>query len=150
MLSRFEFISSLPVKVRPFFALLLVKWILHYQWVLQNVSKLQIYNYQQVWRLTNGKGETALQTRPPIPCPHCQSGNVVKNGHYKNGTQRYKCKNPECPRTAFPVSYGTLDEVFGSEESDRRIQFPQKRFENNEPKEWLWANHWNIGYAAIK
>jgi len=53
MLSRFEFISSLPVKVRPFFALLLVKWILHYQWVLPNVSKLQIYNYQQVWRLTN-------------------------------------------------------------------------------------------------
>ncbi|MFV0566936.1 MAG: IS1 family transposase, partial [Flavobacteriaceae bacterium] len=26
-----------------------------------------------------------------ISCPHCQSNNLVKNGHSPNGTQRWRC-----------------------------------------------------------
>lgn len=41
----------------------------------------------------------------PIVCPHCNSDNVSKNGHYANGKQRYICKNPECSHKAFTDSY---------------------------------------------
>lgn len=26
-----------------------------------------------------------------IFCPHCQSGDLIKNGHSENGTQRFRC-----------------------------------------------------------
>ena len=41
----------------------------------------------------------------PIRCPYCNSDNIIKNGHYKNGKQRYMCKNVECSCRAFPESY---------------------------------------------
>jgi transposase-like protein len=41
----------------------------------------------------------------PLVCPHCGSANVVNNGHYANGKQRYKCNNPKCPCAAFADSY---------------------------------------------
>jgi transposase-like protein len=41
----------------------------------------------------------------PLVCPHCGSADVVRNGHYANGKQRYKCKNPECNCAAFAGSY---------------------------------------------
>jgi len=41
----------------------------------------------------------------PLKCPHCESEDVVKNGHYANGKQRYKCKNPDCHCKAFMSTY---------------------------------------------
>lgn len=41
----------------------------------------------------------------PLLCPHCGSDNVVKNGHFPNGKQRYVCKNPDCPCSAFISEY---------------------------------------------
>jgi transposase-like protein len=41
----------------------------------------------------------------PIRCPHCGSENVVKNGHYANGKQRYMCRNAECPHSVFVNNY---------------------------------------------
>ena len=41
----------------------------------------------------------------PITCPQCNSDNIIKNGHYNNGKQRYMCKNSECTRKAFVDSY---------------------------------------------
>jgi transposase-like protein len=38
-------------------------------------------------------------------CPECQSCNVVKDGKQPNGTQRYRCQNPPCPRTIFQLAY---------------------------------------------
>lgn len=37
-----------------------------------------------------------------VICPHCQSANVVKNGHKKDGTQNFLCK--DC-RRQFQFSY---------------------------------------------
>ena len=41
----------------------------------------------------------------PVICPHCDSDNVVKNGHDHNGNQRYLCKNSECTHKAFITNY---------------------------------------------
>jgi transposase-like protein len=41
----------------------------------------------------------------PILCPDCGSDDVVKNGHFASGKQRYKCNNSECPRKAFVTEY---------------------------------------------
>ena len=41
----------------------------------------------------------------PIVCPHCGSDDIVKNGHYANGKQRYMCQNSECPCKAFVSEY---------------------------------------------
>ena len=41
----------------------------------------------------------------PILCPHCQSPDVVKNGHNKKGKQRYMCKNAECKHQSFIRDY---------------------------------------------
>ena len=38
-------------------------------------------------------------------CPHCHSTQIRKNGHYKNGTQRYLCK--DCHAT-FTSTHGTI------------------------------------------
>jgi transposase-like protein len=50
----------------------------------------------------------------PIGCPKCNSTNVVKNGKSDEGKQRYRCRNPECPRRSFIRDYtyrGYLPEV---------------------------------------
>src|SRR2546428_771237 len=40
-----------------------------------------------------------------VSCPDCQSRNVIKAGKRPNGTQRYRCQNPTCPRTIFQLAY---------------------------------------------
>ena len=37
-----------------------------------------------------------------ILCPSCNQGDIVKNGHSENGTQRYRCKS--CKKS-FQLSY---------------------------------------------
>ena len=41
-----------------------------------------------------------------VSCPDCQSYNVIKAGTQPNGTQRYRCQHPSCPRTIFQLAYG--------------------------------------------
>jgi len=33
----------------------------------------------------------------PVKCPFCLTTDVVKNGHYPNGNQRYNCKTLNAP-----------------------------------------------------
>jgi insertion element IS1 protein InsB len=40
-----------------------------------------------------------------VSCPDCQSCNVIKAGTQPNGTQRYRCQHPSCPRTIFQLAY---------------------------------------------
>ena len=40
-----------------------------------------------------------------VQCPDCQSVAVVQYGKQANGTQRYRCDNPDCPRTIFLLQY---------------------------------------------
>jgi transposase-like protein len=40
-----------------------------------------------------------------VQCPHCHSIDVVQYGQQANGTQRYRCNNPDCPRTIFLLQY---------------------------------------------
>jgi transposase-like protein len=50
----------------------------------------------------------------PVPCPQCQSTAVVKYGKQPNGTQRYRCQNPDCAWRIFLLAYrdkGRLPEV---------------------------------------
>jgi insertion element IS1 protein InsB len=50
----------------------------------------------------------------PVQCPQCQSVAVVKYGTQPNGTQRYRCQNPDCARHIFLLAYqdrGRLPEV---------------------------------------
>jgi transposase-like protein len=50
----------------------------------------------------------------PVQCPQCQSPTVVKYGKQPNGTQRYRCQNPDCARHIFLLAYqdkGRLPEV---------------------------------------
>jgi transposase-like protein len=50
----------------------------------------------------------------PVQCPQCQSTAVVKYGKQPNGTQRYRCQNPDCARHIFLLAYqdkGRLPEV---------------------------------------
>jgi hypothetical protein len=32
----------------------------------------------------------------PVPCPYCQSEQVIKRGKTDTGKQRYRCQNPGC------------------------------------------------------
>jgi insertion element IS1 protein InsB len=41
----------------------------------------------------------------PVPCPHCQSTEVMKAGKQANGTQRYRCQNRQCARRIFLLQY---------------------------------------------
>jgi transposase-like protein len=41
----------------------------------------------------------------PVQCPQCQGIHVVKYGKQANGTQRYRCNNPDCPRRIFLLQY---------------------------------------------
>ena len=34
-------------------------------------------------------------------CPYCDSTDIIKNGKYPNGKQRYVCNNEDCPHTTF-------------------------------------------------
>src|SRR5438445_11603819 len=40
-----------------------------------------------------------------VQCPDCQSADVVQYGKQANGTPRYRCDNPACPRTIFLLQY---------------------------------------------
>jgi transposase-like protein len=39
--------------------------------------------------------------RIPVPCPYCQSEQVVKGGKADTGKQRYRCQNPACAHRSF-------------------------------------------------
>ena len=41
----------------------------------------------------------------PVPCPHCQSIEVIKAGKQANGVQRYQCQNGQCERRIFLLHY---------------------------------------------
>jgi transposase-like protein len=50
----------------------------------------------------------------PVQCPQCQSIAVVQYGKQPNGTQRYRCQNPDCTPHIFLLTYqdrGRLPEV---------------------------------------
>lgn len=34
-------------------------------------------------------------------CPHCQSAEVINNGKFSTGQQRFRCLNSECPYQTF-------------------------------------------------
>ena len=40
-----------------------------------------------------------------VQCPDCHSTDVVQYGTQANGTQRYRCDNPDCPRVIFLLQY---------------------------------------------
>jgi insertion element IS1 protein InsB len=40
-----------------------------------------------------------------VQCPDCHSADVVQYGKQANGTQRYRCDNPDCPRVIFLLQY---------------------------------------------
>ena len=44
----------------------------------------------------------AIETKysDEMSCPYCKSNSIKKDGHYKNGLQRYKCK--DCNHTFSP------------------------------------------------
>ena len=41
----------------------------------------------------------------PVQCPQCQGIYVVKYGKQANGTQRYRCNDPDCSRRIFLLQY---------------------------------------------
>ena len=41
----------------------------------------------------------------PVPCPYCQSTEVIKAGKPTNGAQRYQCQNDRCERRIFLLRY---------------------------------------------
>ena len=50
----------------------------------------------------------------PVPCPYCQSTEVIKAGKQANGTQRYRCHNEHCVRRIFLLQYqdsGRIPEI---------------------------------------
>jgi insertion element IS1 protein InsB len=40
-----------------------------------------------------------------VHCPHCQAVDVVRYGKQRNGEQRYRCNNVDCPRHIFLLQY---------------------------------------------
>jgi transposase-like protein len=40
-----------------------------------------------------------------VECPECEGSDVVKYGKQANGTQRYRCDNPDCARRTFILNY---------------------------------------------
>jgi InsA N-terminal domain len=40
-----------------------------------------------------------------VQCPDCPSADVVQYGKQANGTQRYRCDNPDGPRIFFLFQY---------------------------------------------
>ena len=41
----------------------------------------------------------------PVPCPSCQSTEVIKAGKQANGTRRYRCQNEQGMRRIFLLQY---------------------------------------------
>jgi transposase-like protein len=41
----------------------------------------------------------------PVQCPQCHRTEVVQYGKQAQGMQRYRCDNPDCPRTIFLLQY---------------------------------------------
>jgi transposase-like protein len=49
-----------------------------------------------------------------VPCPYCQSDQVVKRRKTDTGKQRYRCQNPDCSHQSFlldPAYRGRLPEI---------------------------------------
>jgi transposase-like protein len=49
-----------------------------------------------------------------VRCPQCHGISVVKYGKQANGTQRYRCNDPDCTRRIFLLQYhhtGRLPEI---------------------------------------
>ena len=44
-------------------------------------------------------------TYVPVHCPDCQGIDVVRYGTQRNGEQRYRCHNTDCPRHIFLLAY---------------------------------------------
>ena len=40
-----------------------------------------------------------------VKCPSCNKTNVVTHGRNQNGVRRYRCRNEECPRNTFMLTY---------------------------------------------
>jgi transposase-like protein len=40
-----------------------------------------------------------------VQCPDCHRAEVVQYGKQANGTQRYRCDNPDCPRVIFLLTF---------------------------------------------
>ena len=40
-----------------------------------------------------------------IKCPDCEGINVCKNGHSRNGTQRFLCQKDNCTTKSFQLNY---------------------------------------------
>ena len=40
-----------------------------------------------------------------IKCPNCDGTKVCKNGHSRNGEQRYLCQNEDCTTKSFQSNY---------------------------------------------
>ena len=40
-----------------------------------------------------------------VTCPICKSEEISKSGRNENGVQRYRCKNEECKKNTFILTY---------------------------------------------
>jgi len=40
-----------------------------------------------------------------VICPDCSSNKIMKSGRSANGTQRYRCRNPDCATKTFMLTY---------------------------------------------
>jgi len=40
-----------------------------------------------------------------IKCPDCEGTKICKNGHSRNGTQRFICQSETCPTRSFQLNY---------------------------------------------
>ena len=40
-----------------------------------------------------------------IVCPDCGCNDICKNGHSRNGTQRWRCLSKECSTASFQLDY---------------------------------------------
>jgi transposase-like protein len=40
-----------------------------------------------------------------IACPNCGSNEIMKAGRNAHGTQRYRCRNPDCETITFMLDY---------------------------------------------
>jgi insertion element IS1 protein InsB len=47
----------------------------------------------------------------PVLCPSCHRAEVCKHGHSKEGKQRYRCDNSECPRRTFILNHSHLGRI---------------------------------------
>lgn len=43
-----------------------------------------------------------------VPCPVCNSNDVVKHGHLPKGEQRFRCRNEDCKKATFILNYTAM------------------------------------------